>query len=67
MENAFYNSGGEAVKQVAQRGGGCPLLGDTQGQAAQCSEQPDLLQVSLFIVAELDQVAFEGPFQLKRF
>ena len=26
---------------VAQRGGGCPIPGDTQGQAVWDSEQPD--------------------------
>lgn len=34
--------GGEALEQVTQRGGGCPLLGDIQGQAGEGSEQPDL-------------------------
>ena len=29
------------MEQVAQRGGGCPMLGDTQGQSAQGSAQPD--------------------------
>ena len=31
----------EALAQVAQRGGGCPIPGDIQGQAGQGSEQPD--------------------------
>ncbi len=31
----FYN-------KVAQRAGGCPILGDTQDQAGWGSEQPDL-------------------------
>ena len=30
-------------KQIAQKGGGCPIPGDTQGQAGQGSEQPDLV------------------------
>ena len=30
------------VGQVAQRGGGCPVLGDFQGQAELGSEQPGL-------------------------
>ena len=34
----FYNKGGEALAQVAQRGGGCPIPGDTQGQAGRDSE-----------------------------
>ena len=29
-------------KQVAQRGGGCPVFGDIEGQAGPGSEQPDL-------------------------
>jgi len=41
-ETRFYNNGGEALEQIAQRGGGCPLLGDIQGQTGQGSEQPDL-------------------------
>ena len=27
----FYSKGGEALAQVAQRGGGCPVPGGTQG------------------------------------
>ena len=38
----FYRKGGEALKQVAQRGGGCPIPGDIQNQAGWDSEQPDL-------------------------
>ena len=33
---------GGALRQVAQRGGGCPIPGDTQGQAGWGSEQPDV-------------------------
>ena len=33
--------GGEALSQIAQRGGGCPMSGDSQGQAGWGSEQPD--------------------------
>ena len=29
----LYTKGGEALAQVAQRGGGCPIPGDTPGQA----------------------------------
>ena len=32
-EKVFYDQGGEALAQVAQRGGGCPVPGDIQGQA----------------------------------
>lgn len=41
-EKVLYNQGGEALGQAAQRGGGYLILGDTQGQAARDSEQPDL-------------------------
>ena len=37
----FYNKGGEAMEQAAQRGGGSPILGDTEGQAGQGSKHPD--------------------------
>jgi len=36
----FYNKSGEALAQVVQRGGGCLILGATQGQAGQGSKQP---------------------------
>ena len=32
----------EALKQIAQRGDGCPVPGDIQGQDGQGSEHPDL-------------------------
>ena len=32
-EIVFYIQGGEAVAQAAQRGGGRPVLGGTQGEA----------------------------------
>ena len=35
-EEVFHNKDGEAL--VAQRGGGCPIPGDTQGQAGHGSE-----------------------------
>ena len=38
----FYNKGGKGLAQVAQRGGGCPIPSDTQGQAGWGSEQPDV-------------------------
>ena len=34
----FYDKGVEAVAHVAHRSGGCPIPGDTQGQAGQGSE-----------------------------
>ena len=41
-EEDFYYQGGEALKQDAQRGGGCPILRDTKCQAGRGSEQPDV-------------------------
>ena len=38
-EEAFYSKGDEALAQVVQRDGGCPIPGDTQGQAGWGSEQ----------------------------
>ena len=29
----FFTKGSEALAQLAQRGGECPVLGDSQGQA----------------------------------
>jgi len=40
----FHNEGGEALAQVAQRGGGCPIPGNIQGQAGRGSEQPGLVE-----------------------
>ena len=34
----FYNKGVEATEQIAQRGSGCPVFGDIQGQAGWGSE-----------------------------
>ena len=50
----FYNEGGEALEQVVQRSGGCPIPGDSQGQAGWGSEHLMELWVSLFIAGELD-------------
>ena len=38
----FYNEGGEALAQVAQRGGRYLTAGDAQGKARWGSEQPDV-------------------------
>ena len=38
----FYSKDSEALAQVAQRGGGCPIPGDIEGQAGWGSEQPDV-------------------------
>ena len=40
MEQVCYNKSGEALEQVVQRGGGCPIPGDTEGQAGWGSKQP---------------------------
>ena len=45
----------KGMKQVAQRGGGCSIPVDTQGQAGWGSEHLMELWVSLFIEGELDQ------------
>ena len=37
----IFGEGAEALTQVAQSGGGCPIPGDTQGEAGPGSEQPD--------------------------
>ncbi len=37
-EEVSYRKSVEAVAQVAQRGGGCPIPADTQGQAGRGSE-----------------------------
>jgi len=50
----FYNKGSEALAQVAQRSGGCPILADIQGQAGQGSEHLMELWLSLFIAGEVD-------------
>ena len=38
----FYIKGSEALGQVSQKGGGCPMFGDLQGQPAAGSKQSDL-------------------------
>ena len=43
-EEIFYDEDGETVKQATQRGGGCPIPGNIQGQAGQGSEQSDLVE-----------------------
>lgn len=34
----FYDEGSEALAQVTQKGGGCPILGDIQDQTGQGSD-----------------------------
>ena len=43
-KNFFYSEGGEMLERVAQRGGRCLIPGNIQGQVAQGSEQPDLVE-----------------------
>jgi len=40
-KKVFSSNGSEALAQVAQRGDGCPMPGDTQGQAGWGSGHPD--------------------------
>ena len=54
----------EALAQIAQRGGRCPITADTQGEAGWGSEHLMELWVSLLIAGQLHQMAFKGPFQL---
>jgi len=39
-EVTVYDEGGGTLEQVAQRGGRCPVPGNTQGQVGRGSEQP---------------------------
>jgi len=50
----FSHEGGETLEWVAQRGGGCPILGNIQGQVGRGSEQPGLVEVSLLTAGNLD-------------
>ena len=63
----FYNKGGEALAQVAQRAGGCPMAGDNQGQGGWGPEHLMELWVSMCIAGELHEIVIKSPFQLKRF
>ena len=49
------------MTQVAQRCGGCPIPGDTQGQAGWGSEHLMELWEFLCIAGELDQMGLEIP------
>lgn len=39
-----YYARGETLAQVVQRGGGCPVAGNIQGQTGCASEKPDLVE-----------------------
>ncbi len=47
IRKSFYSKGGEALAQAAYRGGGCPIPGNTQGQAGWGLEPLMELHVSL--------------------
>ena len=40
----FYDEGDEALEQVPQRGGRCPIPGNIQGQVGWASEIPNLVE-----------------------
>jgi len=43
-EDLFYHEGRETLEQIVQRGGGCPIPRNIQGQVGQGSEQPGLIE-----------------------
>ena len=52
----FYSEGGEALGQVAQRCGGCPIPGDIHDQDGQGSGQLDLAVVVPVLSRGLDDL-----------
>ena len=56
--NFFYVQRGEALEQAAQRDGGCPVPGDTQGQAGRGAEQHD---VALGVPVQWRRVGLDDP------
>ncbi|KAK4808393.1 hypothetical protein QYF61_002630 [Mycteria americana] len=67
LRKIFYNEGGEALAQVAQRGGGCPIPGNIQVQAGRGLEQPDLVEDVPALAGGLDWMTCKGAFQSKAF
>ena len=63
-EKVFYSKSGEAVAQVAQRGGRCPSL-EAFKVRRWGSEHLMEPWLSLLIAEELDWMTSTGPFQLK--
>jgi len=63
----FDKEGGETLAQVAQRGGGCPIRGNVQGQVGWGSEQPDPAEDVPAHGRGLGWMDFKGPFQPKPF
>ena len=57
----FYSQGG-VLAQVAQRGGGCPIPGDIQGQAQLSSEHLMEQWVSLFTAGNWTRWPSRVPF-----
>ena len=53
IRKIFYSEGGEALAQVAQRCGRCPIPGNFQGGARSDPGQPDLAVASLFSAGQL--------------
>ena len=66
-KKGFYNQGGETLAEVDQRGGGCPIPGDTQGQAGWGSEQPDGAVGVPAHCRGLNWVILRGLLQIKGF
>mgnify|MGYP001856433314 CR=1 FL=1 len=62
----FYSEGDEALEQVAQRGGGCCILGDTQSQAGWGSEHSDLTVGVPVPCRGVGQDELLGSLELKR-
>ena len=56
----------DMLEQVAQRGGGCSIPSDVQGQAGQGSEQPDGAVDVPVHRGDLASMTFNGSFQLKQ-
>lgn len=44
IREIFCNEGGKTLKQAVQRGGGCSIHGNSQGQIGQDSKQPGLVE-----------------------
>ena len=63
----LYCEGGETLKQVAQRGCGCPLPGGIGGQAGWSFEQPGLEGVVPACRRELELDDLNDLFQPKLF
>ena len=59
--------GGEALEQVAQRGGRSPIPGVSQDWAGQDCKHPVLAVGVPVHCRGLDWMALKGPFQLKQF